>query len=92
MSFLGYTARPTVVLQFSSPSMVTVSWTEGDLTVSRTTLYQSQLDTYTNLNMDTTTHNHYSFTALEPCSSYVACVEVAGTRSLTCLPAATGEI
>lgn len=81
-----------MVLQFSSPSMVTVSWTEGDLTVSRTSLYQSQRDAYTDLMTDTTTNNHYSFTALEPCGSYVACVEAAGTRSLTCLPVVTGEI
>lgn len=86
----GYTARLPLVLQFTSSSMLMVSWIENDLSVSRTTLYQSQLDSYTNLNMDTTTNNHYSFTALEPCSSYVACVEIAGTHSLTCLPAVTG--
>lgn len=92
MSFSGYTSRLAVVLQFSSSSMLMVSWTEGDQTISRTTLYQSQLDTYTDLYMDTTTNNHYSFTALEPCTSYVACVEIAGTQSLTCLPAVTGGI
>lgn len=93
MSFQGYTARPTVTLQFTSSSMLMVSWIEGgDLSISRTTLYQAQLDTYTSLNMDTTTNNHYSFTALESCSSYVACVEIAGTQSLTCLPAVTGQI
>lgn len=86
----GYTARLAVVLQFSSSSMLMVSWTEEDETVSRTTLYQSELDSYTNLGMDTTTNNHYSFTALESCSSYVVCVEIAGTQSLTCLAAVTG--
>lgn len=86
----GYTSRLTVVLQFSSSSMLMVSWIGKDETVSRTTLYQSELDSYTNLSMDATTNNHYSFTALEPCSSYVACVEIAGTQSLTCLAAATG--
>lgn len=86
----GYTTRLTVVLQYTSSSMLMVSWIEKDETVSRTTLYQSELDTYTNLSMDTTTNNHYSFTALEPCSSYVVCVEIAGTQSLTCLAAVTG--
>ncbi|XP_029681702.1 uncharacterized protein [Takifugu rubripes] len=85
----GYTARLAVVLQFSSSSMLMVSWTEKDETVSRTTLYQSELDSYTNLGMDTTTNNHYSFTALESCSSYVVCVEIAGTQSFTCLAAVT---
>lgn len=78
------------MLQFSSSSMMMVSWTENDFTISRTLLYQSQLDTYTSVGMDTTTNNHYSFTALEPCTAYVACVEIAGTQSLTCLPVVTG--
>lgn len=91
MSFSGYTTRLPVALQFRSASVLTLSWTGGDSALSRTTLYQSQLDAYVGFATDATTDNHYSFTLLEPCSSYVTCVEIAGTQSLTCLPAITGE-
>lgn len=54
------------------------------------TLYHSQLGSYSTVSTGTTTNSHYSFTALDSCSPYVACVEIAGTHSLTCLSTITG--
>lgn len=74
-------------------SMLLVSWVERHPAVGYShtvTLYHTELGSYNALSMDITTHSHYRFTALDSCSSYVACVEIAGTRSFTCLSTLTG--
>lgn len=91
----GYTDHLPIEVQFSSPSMLVVSWVENDSafsTSSTTALYHTHLDSYSTLSMDTTTSNYYSFTALDSCSPYVVCVEIAGTLSFTCLSTITGEL
>ncbi|KAG7215847.1 hypothetical protein INR49_021819, partial [Caranx melampygus] len=88
----GHTTRPPIRLEARSPSMLLVSWLEKSPAVSDShavTLYHEDLDSYNTLSMDFTTLNHYHFTALDSCSPYVACVEVAGTQSFTCLYALT---
>lgn len=89
----GYTSRLPVKLQSRTPSMLQVSWVENGSAAGSshiTTLYHSQLGSYSALSMETTTNNQYSFTILDPCSPYVACVEIAGAHSFTCLSAITG--
>lgn len=87
----GYTRRLPVSLQHRTPSTLLVSWAEEAVSSSHTTImYQSRQGSYSTLSMDTTTSNHYSFTGLDACSPYVACVNIAGTNSLTCLSAFTG--
>uniref|UniRef100_A0AAZ3P6Q1 Uromodulin-like 1 n=1 Tax=Oncorhynchus tshawytscha TaxID=74940 RepID=A0AAZ3P6Q1_ONCTS len=57
--------------------------------VHSVSLYHSEMKAYAALSVDSTHSNHYRFTALESCSSYAACVEVAGSHSLTCLSTIT---
>lgn len=73
--------------------MLLVSWLENhhDVIYSHTVnLYHVELGSYNKLSMDTTTHPHYRFSTLDSCSPYVACVQIAGTRSFTCLLTITG--
>lgn len=89
----GYTRRLPVSLQYRTPSTLLVSWAVEGSAVSSShssAMYHSQQGSYSTLSMDTTTSNHYSFTGLDACSPYVACVNIAGTPSLTCLSAITG--
>ncbi|KAM6895803.1 uncharacterized protein FYW49_019685 [Xenentodon cancila] len=89
---VGHTTRFPVKLESRSSSMLLVSWVEKDPDVFYThnlTLYHVELGSYNAFSMEATNHNHHRFTALEPCSSYVVCVEIADTHSLTCLSAIT---
>jgi len=73
--------------------MLLVSWRENHsdiISTFITTLYHIEMGSYNTFSMDSTTRNHYRFTALEPCSHYVICVETADTHSLTCLSTITG--
>ncbi|CAK6959968.1 uncharacterized protein LOC122975499 isoform X2 [Scomber scombrus] len=88
----GYSMRLPVKLESRTPSMLLVSWVESRPAASNShsvTLYHTELDSYNTLSMDTTTRSHYRFTALDSCSPYVACVEIAGTHSFTCLSTIT---
>ncbi|KAI3366496.1 hypothetical protein L3Q82_000629 [Scortum barcoo] len=88
----GHTMRLPVKLESRTPSMLLVSWVEQSPAVSDSysvTLYHIELDSYNTLILDTTTNSHYSFTALDACSPFVACVESVGTHSLTCLSTIT---
>ncbi|KAM8740487.1 uncharacterized protein AB9X84_020315 [Acanthopagrus schlegelii] len=88
----GHTMRPPIKLQSRSPSMLLVSWVKNPLAVSDShniTLYQTEVGSYSTLSADTTTNNHYRFRYLDSCSRYVACVEIAGTLSFTCLSTIT---
>ncbi|XP_028256405.1 uncharacterized protein LOC114432539 [Parambassis ranga] len=85
---VGHTLRFPVKLESRSPTMLLVSWLENhqDVIYSHTVnLYHVELGFYNKLSMDTTTHPHYHFSALDSCSPYVACVQIAGTQSFTCL-------
>ncbi|XP_034019822.1 uncharacterized protein LOC117504462 [Thalassophryne amazonica] len=92
---IGHTKRLPVKLESRSTSMLLISWVdqrpaEPDVPSSHTvTLYRTELDSYNMQGMDSTTHNHYRFTALDSCSKYVACVEIAGTHSLSCISTIT---
>ncbi|KAM3588284.1 uncharacterized protein V6R79_025369 [Siganus canaliculatus] len=89
---LGHTEHLPVKFQSRSPSMLLMSWVENHPAVSEshtTALFHAQLGSYDILSTDATIQNHYSFTGLESCSSYVACVEIAETHSFICLPAKT---
>lgn len=70
-----------------------MSWRET-LPASRSThtvsLYGEELGSYNVLGVDAAPRGHYRFTALDPCSPYVACVQAAGSRSVSCLSAMTG--
>lgn len=90
---LGHTMRPPIKLEYRSPSVLLVSWVKNPLAISNshnTTLYHAEVGPYTTLSTDTTTNNHYRFRYLDSCSPYMACVEIAGTLSFTCLSTITG--
>lgn len=78
--------------------MLLVSWKEkmqspaAPVPVHSVSLYHSEMKAYAALSVDSTHSNHYRFTALESCSSYAACVEMAGSHSLTCLSTITGTV
>ncbi|KAF3704883.1 Pancreatic secretory granule membrane major glycoprotein GP2 [Channa argus] len=90
---IGHSMRLPVELSSRSNSMLLVSWVDNSpaavIILHTVTLYHSELGSYNRLSTDTTTQNHYRFTALESCSPYVACVEIAGTQSFICLSALT---
>ncbi|XP_051810454.1 uncharacterized protein LOC110945865 [Acanthochromis polyacanthus] len=89
---VGHTKRLPLKLESRSPSMLLVSWVENHPNIIRShtvTLYHIELGSYNTLSMDTTTHNHYRFSALDSCSCYVACVEIEETHSFTCLATIT---
>ncbi|KAK5849358.1 hypothetical protein PBY51_009008 [Eleginops maclovinus] len=91
---IGHTMRLPVKLESRSPSMLLVSWVENRPSSTSSTshtvnLFHSELGSYSTLSMDTTSDYHYRFTALESCTSYVACVETAGAHTLTCLSTLT---
>lgn len=88
----GFTLRLPVKLESRMHSALQLSWElNGSSASSNTTLYHSHLDSYSTFSMDTTTNNHYTFTALDACSPYVACVEIADSASLICLSTITGK-
>ncbi|XP_014064281.2 uncharacterized protein [Salmo salar] len=92
---LGHTVRYPLTLESRSTSMLLVSWKEkmqsptAPVPVHSVSLYHSEMKAYAALSVDSTHSNHYRFTALESCSSYAACVEMAGSHSLTCLSTIT---
>ncbi|XP_068163619.1 uncharacterized protein [Antennarius striatus] len=88
---VGHTTRLPVKLQSSSTSMLLISWVPSAVGISShtTTLYNTIQHAYLRVSRNTTTNSHYNFTALDPCSPYVACVEMAAGHSLTCLSAIT---
>ncbi|KAG8005767.1 KRR1 small subunit processome component-like protein, partial [Nibea albiflora] len=89
---IGHTMRHPVKLESRTTSMLLVSWVENRPAVSNShtvTLYHTELSSYSTLSTDTTTNNQYRFTALDSCSPYVACVEIAGSHSFTCISTIT---
>ncbi|XP_038594782.1 uncharacterized protein LOC119918224 isoform X1 [Micropterus salmoides] len=89
---IGYTMRLPVKLESWAPSMLLVSWVDNRPGVSHSytaTLYHTELGSYNTLSMDTTSDNHYCFTGLDSCGSYVACMETAGSHSFTCFSTIT---
>ncbi|XP_074482405.1 uncharacterized protein LOC141762261 [Sebastes fasciatus] len=89
---IGHTMRLPVKLESRTFSTLLVSWVENRPAVnnsSTVTLYHTDQGSFNALSVDSTNSNHYSFAALEACSSYVPCVETEGTRSFTCLSAIT---
>ncbi|XP_059182114.1 uncharacterized protein LOC131960859 isoform X2 [Centropristis striata] len=86
---IGHTMRLPVKLESRTSSMLLVSWVPAVSSSHTVTLYSNTLGSYNMLSMDTTTNTLYHFTALDSCSSYVACVETAGAHSFTCLSTIT---
>ncbi|XP_074554894.1 uncharacterized protein LOC141810930 [Halichoeres trimaculatus] len=89
---IGHTLRHPVKLESRTPSSLLVSWVENSQAVGNShtvTLYHTEQGSYKALSMSATTNNNYHFTALHSCSSYIACVEIADTHSLTCLSTIT---
>ncbi|XP_055081739.1 uncharacterized protein LOC129456703 [Periophthalmus magnuspinnatus] len=91
---IGYTRRLPLKLESRSSSMLLLSW--GDplppsalVTAHSVLLYGSELTSFSLQRWETTTHPHHRFTALDSCSVYVACVEIPGAHSLTCLSTIT---
>nr|XP_020505189.1 uncharacterized protein LOC109995715 [Labrus bergylta] len=83
---IGHTRRLPVRLESRTTSSLMVSWVESSGAVSSTvTLHHTELDSYQTLSTDTSTDSSYHFTALHSCSPYVACVDVAGSQTSTCL-------
>ncbi|KAF3859643.1 hypothetical protein F7725_022042 [Dissostichus mawsoni] len=71
---IGHTMRFPIQLESRSTSMLLFSWMENPPSSSSFTvnLYHSELGSYNTLSRDTTTDNHYRFTALESCSNYLS--------------------
>ncbi|CAL8242604.1 unnamed protein product [Merluccius merluccius] len=95
---IGYTTRHPVHLESWSSSTLLLRWEEqpgGPREPGtppphpRVSLYRLQLGSYSLENLESAqTHQHHRFTALEPCSSYTACLEPpAGT--VTCISTLT---
>ncbi|XP_029901587.1 uncharacterized protein LOC115355077 isoform X2 [Myripristis murdjan] len=92
---IGHTLRLPVGLESRGPSMLLVSWMEsrpaaadaGD--THSVSLYLTELGAYTAVSRNATALDHYLFSGLGSCSPYLACVELAGTQSLTCLSTVT---
>ncbi|XP_034530098.1 uncharacterized protein LOC117805478 [Notolabrus celidotus] len=89
---IGHTQRHPVKLDSRTPFSLLVSWVDKRRAVSNShtvTLYHTERGSYKALSMSTTTNNNYNFTALSSCSPYIACVEIAGAHSFTCLSTIT---
>ncbi|KAM9704970.1 uncharacterized protein ACNS7B_001363 isoform 1-T1 [Menidia menidia] len=88
---VGHTLRFPVKLESRSPSMLLVSWRENrsDISTYSLALYHIEMGTYNAFSLDTTPLNHHRFSALEPCSHYVFCVEASDAHTLTCLSTLT---
>ncbi|XP_021180623.2 uncharacterized protein LOC105937844 [Fundulus heteroclitus] len=85
---VGHTLRFPIKLESRSPSMLLVSWLVNnpeDVHAHMVTLYHVEMGSYNSFTEDTTTLDHYRFTALDPCSHYMVCVEIANSHSFTCL-------
>lgn len=91
---VGHTSRFPLKLEGRSPTMLLVSWVEMDPSVLNThslTVYHRELGSYNVFTEETTDRNHHRFSALEPCSHYLVCVELADSHAFTCLSAITGK-
>ncbi|XP_024857903.1 uncharacterized protein LOC108249374 [Kryptolebias marmoratus] len=89
---VGHTFRFPIKLESRSTSALLVSWvdTSPDEPHFRSvTLFHRELGSYSPLAADSTTLKHHRFTALQACSSYVVCVETAGSHSFSCLSTIT---
>ncbi|KAM6961518.1 uncharacterized protein LKV04_020529 [Tautogolabrus adspersus] len=89
---IGHTRRLPVKLESRTTSSLIVSWVENGRAVGSShtvTLYHTELGSYQTLSTDTSTDSNYHFTALHSCSPYVACVDIAGSQSSTCLSTIT---
>lgn len=92
---IGYTSRLPVTLESRSSSMLLLSWKTGLLSPNGTgqahavELYNTELNSFTPVSLETTADDHHRFTGLDSCTVYVACVEVSGTNSLICLSTLT---
>lgn len=91
---IGHTLRFPLKLEGRSPTMFLVSWMEMDpsvLNIYSLTVYHRELGSYNVFTEETTERNHHRFSALDPCSHYLVCVETADSHSFTCLSAITGK-
>ncbi|XP_024117158.2 uncharacterized protein LOC112138760 [Oryzias melastigma] len=89
---VGHTSRFPLKLEGRSPTMLLVSWVEMDPSILNThslTVYRRELGSYNVFTEETTDRNHHRFSALEPCSHYLVCVELADSHAFTCLSAIT---
>lgn len=82
--------RLDVTLESRTPSSLLLSWVQKSAN-STTTLYHSTSDVYRALSVYNATDSKYSFTDLDTCTPYVACVE-RDTALTICLFTFTGEI
>ncbi|XP_023205701.1 uncharacterized protein LOC111611806 isoform X1 [Xiphophorus maculatus] len=85
---VGHTLRFPIKLESRSPFMLLVSWlvnSPEDVSSHTVTLYHTEMGSYNPFFEDNTTLDHYRFTALDSCTRYVVCVELAHTYSFTCL-------
>ena len=90
---LGHTLRLPVQIESRSSSMLLLSWLGNSLQTNDShtvTLYRTDPTSYAIIGMDSTRLASYQLIALDSCSPYVACVEIAGSVSFTCLTALTG--
>nr|XP_019955532.1 PREDICTED: uncharacterized protein LOC109637536 isoform X2 [Paralichthys olivaceus] len=88
----GHTLRLPVKIESRSSSTLLLSWLENSLHTNNShvvILYRTDPTSYTIIGMDSTGLDHYHLIALDSCSPYVACVEIAGSESFTCLSALT---
>ncbi|XP_015233908.1 PREDICTED: uncharacterized protein LOC107087068 [Cyprinodon variegatus] len=89
---VGHTTRFPIKLESRSPFMLLVSWMVHSPTVRRphnVTLFHNEIGSYHPYMEDITTKNQYRFTALDPCNSYMVCVEISNSHSFTCLSTIT---
>ncbi|XP_041637324.1 uncharacterized protein LOC121505835 [Cheilinus undulatus] len=89
---IGHTRRLPLKLASRTPSSLDVSWVESQQGFGSShtlTLYHTEQGSYKILSTDMTTSSNYHFTALDSCSLYMACVEITGTQSFTCLSTIT---
>ncbi|KAK7878138.1 hypothetical protein WMY93_031219 [Mugilogobius chulae] len=91
---IGHTSRLPLRLESRSSSTLLLSWghaltSSAHAEAHSVGLYSSELASFSLQRLETTTEPHYRLTALDSCSVYVACVEISGTLSLTCLSTIT---
>lgn len=90
---LGYTMRLPLKVEARSPSTLTVSWVGNGSSMNSSviiSLYHIKERAYSLLSSHNTTEKHFQFTALDPCTTYAACVEIADNPLFSCLLIITG--
>ncbi|CAB1454943.1 unnamed protein product [Pleuronectes platessa] len=88
----GHTMRLPVKIESKSSTMLLLSWVENGVETNHNhtvTLYRTDPTSYSIIGMDSTELDHYHLIALDSCSPYVACVEIAGSDSFICISALT---